>query len=230
MTKCLECCIILLVEAMGPPCKQKGLYMKKTLAMACLTLAALAPLSAMSEVLVYKLTMKLHVPRIYDNMQSMGYRKPQLQTIKGFVYVDKGVKSGQTEPEISVAGMYNRTHRVYSKSVTYMDTDATGVMYRYIGSNKTGVFKQPCIKFSLDLDPSYNIGDDEPDNTLVIDLAGQGRSERSIKGGVTGQIGCGCRAYRHVSPTRTIVYGVNDIAPLYGTFTMTLVGSTASCR
>lgn len=204
--------------------------MKKTLAIACLALAVTAPLSAMSEVLVYKLTMKLYVPRIYDNMQSMGYRKSQPQTIRGYVYVDKGVESGQTEPEISVEGMYNKTHKISSKCVTYMDTDATGVMYRYIGNNRTGVFKKPCIKFSLSLDPSYNIGDDEPDNTLVINLAGQGKSERKIKGAVTGQIGCGCRAYGHVSPTRTIVYGVDDIAPLYGNFTMTLLGSIASCR
>ena len=204
--------------------------MKKTLAITCLALAAFLPHPAMSEVLVYRLTMKLYVPRIYDNMQSKGYRKPQPQTIRGYVYVDKNVKSGQTEPDIIVSGMYNKTHKVGSKSVTYSDAYATGVMYRYIGSNKTGVFKQPCVKFSLDLDPSYNIGDDEPDNTLVIELAGQGKSEKKIKGGVTGQIGCGCRSYGHVSPTRTIVYGVNDIAPLYGTFSMTLVGSVACFR
>ena len=198
--------------------------MKKVFAISCIALAAAVPNNAVAEVLAYRLTMKLYVPRIYDNMQSKGYRKSQAQTIKGYVYVDKNVKSGSTEPEIVVSGVYNKTHRIGSKSVTYSDAAATGVMYRYIGSNKTGVFKKPCVKFSLVLDPSYNIGGDDPDNTLVIDLAGQGSSEKRIKGSVTGHIGCGCKEYGHVSPTRNVVYGVDDKAPTYGMFTMTLIG------
>lgn len=191
--------------------------------MSAIALAAMLPNSTCAETLVYKLKMKLEVPRIYDNMQSKGYRKVQAQYVYGYVYVDTNPRKGSKEPSVSVCCVYNKTHKVSGKSVTYSDAEATEVTWRFIGSNKTGVFKQPCLKFSLDLNPSYNIGADEPDNTLVITLSGRGKNYKSISGKVTGQIGCGCSAYGHVSPTRTIVYGVDDISPLSGTFTMKLV-------
>lgn len=42
---------------------------------------------------------------------------------------------------------------------------------------------------------------------------------------VTGKIGCGCSAYGHKSPTRTVDCRVSDIVPLSGTFTMKRVGT-----
>ena len=184
----------------------------------------ISPLSALSETVVYKLTMVLKVPRVYENTQSLGYRKNQTQKVYAYVYVDKSNLDGG-EPRIEVYDCINKTHKVGGSYVTYSDVSAQDVMWRYIGSNKTGVFKNTNIRFALDLDPSYNIGADEPDNTLVIMLSGFGTTEKSIKGMVTGQIGCGCRAYGHKSPTRTVDCSVSDIVPLSGTFTMKRVGT-----
>ena len=195
----------------------------KTFLLAILAIGfAMAPCIARSEVVVYKLTMALYVPRVYDNTRSLGYRKNQLQKITGYVTVDKDIGSEDTEPFIRTWHLVNKTHKVQKQNVTYHDAYADDVMWRYIGSNKTGVFKNTQVKFSLDLDPSYNIGDDEPDNTLVIQLSGIGSSETMISGSVTGQIGCGCMAYGHVSPTRDMCGYVRDITPLYGRFTMRL--------
>lgn len=201
-------------------------------ALGLISLISLLPLAGNSETLIYEVTMRLKVPRVYDNYQSLGYRKPQWQKIVGYVSVDKDMASQPSEddgyvsgePEIYAYGFTNKTHKLSSgKRVTYADCSlADDVMWRYIGSNKTGKFKTTCIKFSLDLDPSYNIGYDEPDNTLIIQLSGIGSSEKKIKGNVTGQIGCGCMAYGHVSPTRDVLGEVRDITPLYGTFTMKL--------
>ena len=187
-------------------------------------LAIAAPMfyhDATADAVVYKITMNLKVPRVYDNTQSLGYRKPQRQSIVGYVMVDKSADPGQYEPLISFFDMENRTHKIGGKRVTYMDSYADEVMWRYIGNNRTGIFRNTLVKFRMDMNPSYNIGEDEPDNTLIVTLSGFGSSERSIFGGVTGQIGCGCMAYGHISPTRNIYCMVVDTAPLYGTFRMT---------
>ena len=199
----------------------KGHTMKKIIAM--LSLICLVPAFSQAQTSVYKITMSLKVPRVYDNMQSLGYRKMNQQKITGYVYVDYDAVDG--EPRITTCCFVNNTHKINGKKVTYSDSSATEVMWRYIGSNKTNVFKNTNVKFCLDLDPSYNIGSDEPDNTLVITLAGYGKNEKVISGNVTGQIGCGCKAYGHVSPTRTIECNVSDIVPLYGSFKMKLVGT-----
>ena len=199
-------------------------------AISALTLAAsiLYPCKCSAETLLYKVTMRLYVPRVYDNMQSLGYRKYQWQNITGYLTVDKNLATEEyeqavkSEPTITASGFTNQTHKVNKVKVSYDNTEADSVMWRYIGSNKTGIFKRAGVKFSLDLDPSYNIGADEPDNTLIVDLSGQGGSEKVIKGLVTGQIGCGCKAYGHVSPTRDVSGNVRDITPLFGIFTMRL--------
>lgn len=199
-------------------------------ALTTLSICCTAPIGASAETLIYKVTMRLQVPRVYDNTQSLGYRKPQRQIIVGYVSVDKDMATkpyeGENvsgEPEIYAYGFYNKTHKVAGSHVTYADCAlAENVMWRYIGNNKTCIFKKTCIKFNLDLNPSYNIGADEPDNTLVIQLSGIGNSEKLIQGSVTGQIGCGCFAYGHISPTRDIQGNVQDITPLYGRFVMKL--------
>jgi len=180
-------------------------------------LCAVSGFSAKAETITYKLVMKLDIPRVYDNMQSKGYRKVQKQRIVGFVTINKDAVG---EPVIKTYGIFNKTHLVGGKYVTYDDTVADDVMWRYIGSNETGVFKNVQLKFSLDLDPSYNIGADEPDNALIITLSGRGVNEKYIRGMVTGQIGCGCTAYGHISPTRTVHGEVDDIAPICGKFAL----------
>jgi hypothetical protein len=173
--------------------------------------------------------MSLKVPRVYDNTESKGYRKIQPQMLVGYVYVDKNLGDNEVEPLIKTYNLVNKTHKVAGSYVTYRDSTAYDVMWRYTGSNKTGVFKNVNLMFSLDLDPSYNIGADEPDNTLIITLSGYGSSESIIRGGVTGHIGCGCTANGHVSPTRTLGCLVNDKAPLHGTFSMRRVARYATC-
>lgn len=200
--------------------------MKKIIVLAAVSLVSL---SALSDIIIYRITMNMKVPRVYDNAKSLGYRKVQQQVIKGYISVDYGCGEYK-EPVIYAYSFLNRNHKIGGKNVTYAETEADDVMWRYIGSNKRNVFTSPNIKFSLDLDPSYNIGADEPDNTLVITLSGSGISERTIKGAVTGQIGCGCMAYGHISPTRGIDFRVSDITPLYGTFNMRKIETIINCR
>lgn len=202
--------------------------MKKFISLALMSM--LLALQGSAETLFYKVSIRLNVPRVFDNMQSLGYRKMQWQSITGYVAVDMSAPDKSScEPVVYAYNFVNRTHKVQGSRVTYLDAWATDVMWRYIGSNKTNVFRKPNVKFSLDMNPSYNIGDDEPDNTLIMTLAGSGSSDSLIIGRITGQIGCGCMAYGHISPTRTVDGRVSDIVPLYGTFTMRLV-SRSMCR
>lgn len=195
--------------------------------------AAFLPLESLAGSVVYKLTMHLYVPRVYNNTQSRGYRKVQRQKITGYVTLNDALVEDETEPRMRVWDVENQTHKVGGAKVWYRNTDAQEVMWRYIGNNGTGVFKHTQVMFCLDLDPSYNIGADEPDNALLIQLAGRGINWKYIYGNVTGQIGCGCTAYGHVSPTRTFDGRVSDITPLYGTFRMKRVSGALSafiCR
>ena len=78
-------------------------------------------------------------------------------------------------------------------------------------------------------EPSYSIGEVDEDNTLMLQLSGHGTLNknvlRTLRGSVSGRIGCGCTDYGHISPTR-LFFGyltdiVYDIAPLDGTFKAT---------
>jgi hypothetical protein len=207
--------------------------MKATTFAVFVLLAAFSPLGSHAGSVVYRFTMHLYVPRVYNNAHSTGYRKVQKQKIVGYVTLNNELAEGENEPSMRVWDMKNLTHKVQGEKVWYRSTDAEEVMWRYIGNNGTRVFKKPQVMFSLDLDPSYNIGADEPDNTLLIRLSGRGTSWKYIRGGVTGQIGCGCSAYGHTSPTRTFDCKVSDITPLYGTFKMKRTSGTLSaliCR
>lgn len=86
----------------------------------------------------YSFTMHLNVPSIYDNMQSLGYRKYQSQTLKGkllFIYKDDG------ETLVKVKDLVNLTHRINGKMVTYTcyeyPYEDNGILVVGIGSNRT---------------------------------------------------------------------------------------------
>ena len=85
-----------------------------------------------------------------------------------------------------------------------------------IGSNKTNKFKTASICFSIIAEPSYNIGEIDEETALYVTLAGKGNinssgTMSSAMGYVAGTLGCGCRDYGHVSPTRTIgQHGATD--------------------
>lgn len=167
----------------------------------------------------YALTMRLHIPRIYDNAESLGSRKYQTQTLKGTLLVVHPEDGG--EPSLEIRSLENHTYKIGGARVSY-ETYADNVLWHLIGSNAKDKFKTASVSFAIDADPSYNIGEDEPDNTLILTLSGKG-THNSMRGYASGQIGCGCRAYGHKSPTRIMGEGgsageVTDIAAVWGSW------------
>jgi len=182
---------------------------------------------------IYDFKMSLHVPRIYDNSLSQGYRKYQRQILRGKLLV-KFYKEG-IRPEIQIVDLINKTHKVGKANVTYNVTVDEGTYeyprWNFIGNNKKNSFKKVSIMFYIIAEPSYNIGNINEDNTLMVEVAGCGstlvsnnrRIAKVVRGAVSGKIGCGCSAYGHMSPTRVGgAYGateiVDDVAAVYGTF------------
>ncbi len=144
-----------------------------------------------------------------------------------FIYKDDG------QIEIKVLDLVNKSHKVNGTPITYTcyDIPYSGhqTLVVGIGNNKTGVFRQGGVEFAFQADPSYNIGTLDEDNTLILEFSGYGSLRgdvlRNMRGSVKGQIGCGCMAHGHISPTRLFLGYltdiVHDVAPLYGTFTAT---------
>lgn len=164
---------------------------------------------------VYDFSMTLHVPRVYDNWQSTGYRKYRTQKITGTLRVES---EGDGEPVLTFSRLTNKNHKVNGRNVEYEVFDIDSVAWHLVGSNRTGCFNTPSVCWWMMCEPDYNIGDDGEDNTLVVELAGRG-SGRWLRGSVAGTLGCGCRAYGHVSPTRIFGSGaVVDTAAVYGTW------------
>lgn len=184
---------------------------------------------------VYDFKMRVMVPRIYDNTESRGQRKWQTQIIYGQMLVD--YNTDDLAPRITFENCINRTHVINGKHVTYMCEEGyDDVIRRWVvmGSNKTGTFKYGSCFFFAGFDPSYNIGDDEPDNSLLLYFGGYGNLQkvgssacsgaiykvRRWSGYCVGTMGCGCRAYGHTSPTRVLgFYGpvlscVTDVAAI----------------
>ena len=214
----------------------------KLLTIISMTLLATVICKADEIVDTYDLTMTLKVPRIYNNTKSLGYRRDQTQRIKGQLlikYID-----GEIRPIFEIKNLVNRSHKIAGKYITYetiVDNEGEYVYprFNYIGSNKSMTFNKGKILFFLDANPSYNVGLDEPDNTLLITLAGTGISTRKngvqyvkkFKGTICGSLGCGCSAYGHTSPTRIAgPYGptdiVDDVASIEGKWKAKYVGRT----
>lgn len=192
-----------------------------------LLIVCLLPLTLLGQsVDVYDFTLVVKVPRIYDNEQSLGQRKWQTQKIVGQLLVDYGVD--EDAPRITFKNCYNKTHKVNGKNVTYLcEQGYDEVIRRWVvmGNNRTGSFRNGSCFFFADFEPSYNVGDDEPDNSLLLYFGGYGTLKK-IKSGSTpcsasscagdawkvtkwfgycvGTMGCGCHAYGHTSPTRVL--------------------------
>lgn len=210
---------------------------------------------------VYALKMRVCVPRIYDNTTSEGYRKYQWQTIVGELHITYQVVCGcedYSHPTIEVKNLKNKTHKISGKNITYTclvnnDGEQSGPYTRVnvIGNNRTDVFKRASVCFYVDAEPSYNVGEDTEDNSLLITLGGYGTvadakwypyysccssSYRkyfmnvgfisNLKGHLSGTLGCGCSAYGHKSPTRVMGFDgptcqVDDVAAVFGQWTAT---------
>lgn len=194
--------------------------------------AGLLSFAAIAQIVdTYSFTMRLNVPRVFNNMESLGYRKYQPQTLKGellFIYAGPG------ETVVKVKGLYNKTHKVNGKPVTYecwdWPYDDNQVLVVGIGSNKTLKFTQGGAAFSFVAEPSYNITNVlKEDNTLMLELSGHGKLKgdilKTLRGSVRGKMGCSCMDYGHTSPTRLFLGFLSDIvwdvAPVDGTFRAT---------
>ena len=183
----------------------------------------------------YKFTMRVYVPRIYDNTSSLGYRKYKPQTVKGTLRLT--YESDTVRPTITITDLVNKSHKINGEYITYTTTVDNGThvypRINVIGNNKTGVFKTGSIVFYLDANPSYNLGEDVEDNSLLVTVGGKSTTKvingrrviYSGSGHLAGTLGCGCTAYGHVSPTRVMgVEGltddVDDVASVWGRWTM----------
>ena len=194
--------------------------MKKPYWLICAAVSALIPPSQGQIVQdVYDLTLRLRVPRVYNNTESLGYRKPNNQIIKGqllITYDDSRTSEGYAVwPEISIDGLYNKTHKLSNgRNVVYdpvriYESDPMPRI-NVIGNNKTLKFKTATAIFKFEANPSYNIGLIEEDNTLIVTCSGFGSVGsykgtpviKNFSGTCAGQIGCGCMAWSHLSPTR----------------------------
>lgn len=181
---------------------------------------------------VYKLKMRLKVPRVYNNTQSLGYRKPQSQLLEGYLLVT--YKDEDSRPSFAISNLYNKTHKINGVCVKYTTyiSESTFPRLNVIGDNKTEKFSRPTMVLGIEADPSYNIGDLTEDNTLILTLSGFGTTKKiggyqvvkSVSGNAAGQLGCGCMAYSHVSPTRLwwwygpVLDMTDDVAAVYGTW------------
>lgn len=210
----------------------------KKLPVTLLAIATLSvhPLRAQTIVDVYDVTLRLWIPRVFDNSSSLGYRKYQLQRIVGELAV---TYDGLSEPSIEFRRLENRTHRISGTNVKYGDAECGEVRWHYIGNNRNDTFKTPSVSFRAGLDPDYNISQRvDEDNSLLLVFSGTGSTSSSktlrgirgaqtahcLHGYATGTLGCGCMAYGHISPTRLIgPYGfldcVPDVAAVFGSWT-----------
>ena len=159
----------------------------------------------------YDVSMRLYVPRVYDNSGSSGYRKYQSQKLVGNLCV--------TTDGRATMSLTNLTHRVGGQRVTY-DVEVEDALMALVGSNAKNVFKTSSVTLRITALPSY-IPAYRPtdDETLELTLAGRGSSSKRVFGYAAGTLGCGCSWYGHVSPTRNMLdWSVVDRAAVYGTF------------
>lgn len=178
----------------------------------------------------YNFKMTLEVPRIYDNMQSKGYRKYQKQTVKGKMFLTYDDASDESAV-VSFSDLRNTKHKVNGSAVTYtvVPDETVQSFVNVIGNNLTMDFHVASVCFGIIAEPSYIWGAPDEDNSLYVMLAGSGRTTkvkgarviRKMSGTVSGAIGCGCSFYGHVSPTRMMgAYGpsatVVDVASVFG--------------
>lgn len=178
----------------------------------------------------YDIQMRLKVPAIIDNMDSLGSRRFKLQLVRGTLAIHYYTNmEGETETEFYIPALTNLSYKIRGNRVTYETTIDEMPVWVAIGSNKTGVFNKSCFAATIEANPSYNVGDDEPDNTLIQTISCYGKQFGTFTGYAAGQLGCGCHAYGHISPTRQlgpqgVTDKVRDIASCFGTFRMKWIG------
>ena len=181
---------------------------------------AARPANNLAVVDEYDLSLTLRVPAIVDNMQSLGKRIYKTQRLKGTLLATYALDGTAS---FSVPALTNLDYKIAGKPVVYSVSVSESPVWRSTGNNRSGRFTVATAAFSLVADPSYNVGDDEPDNTLQLTLAGKGRQKGIVSGVAAGRLGCGCTDYGHISPTRRNGPDgpsdeVTDIAACFGTW------------
>lgn len=180
----------------------------------------------------YEIRMRLRVPRVYDNWESLGRRRYQSQLVQGEMLMVYGPDGALAD--VQFTNMVNRTWRLSGGArLTYPRAVLDYSVYprfNLIGSNRTGIFRTASVCFYLAAEPSYNAGEFDADNALYVMAAGRGGCFgdgrlKAVAGKVAGAMGCGCMSFGHVSPTRRIcAWGagdeVDDVAAVDGTWTM----------
>lgn len=188
--------------------------------------------SAAIETDVYDVKLYADMPRVYDNMSSIGYRKYQRQQIVGQMYV---MYDKNDQITLWFSQFTNKTYKINGDPVTYevlFDSESLH-NFSWCGNNKTGKFTRPNCNFAISMIPSYKIGSEMLDDVHLqisctkgskrkISICGQDAIIASLLSGYcAGQIGCNCKAWGHISPTR--MWGffgpnctVTDIASVNG--------------
>lgn len=125
----------------------------------------------------YRFRMRLQVPRIYNNTESLGYRKYQNQRIDGYLQFVYNDTTGKTK--VRVKGLENITHKINGRRITYecydYPYDGISCSISAVGNNRTGKFSGCGTRFAFTADPSYNIGEIDEDNSLILELSGVGK-------------------------------------------------------
>ena len=205
---------------------------------AVLLVAAIPVIRGLSATVVdrYAVTIRLHVPQVLNNTESLGYRIFRVQTIKCKMSI---TYAEGKDPAFSFDEAVNNSFRVGGSKVTYTVTTEDDIMparLSYIGKNGAESFKvkSATVVFFVEAVPSYAKGDPGEDNSFHLMFSGRGYPSADVRSGaylprmfrgyVTGTQGCSCYAYGHTSPTRTA--GVNgatsevtDVAAAFGTWT-----------
>ena len=192
----------------------------------------------------YKWCANLRIPKVIDNTGSMGKRKYVTQKLRGEMVVRW---SAEGLEGIEFRNMVNRSHKIGGVPITYqceVGDYTVEKRFVWVGNNKTSEFKTPALTAYVQAIPSYSVAEDpQEDDSLWFLMSGKGASvkngggcrvAKSLSGKIAGQIGCGCSAYGHTSPTRVgSICGadlctVTDVAPVYGSWSARLV--SAGCR
>lgn len=152
-------------------------------------------------------------------------------------YSESESEEGKLE-EVTFGMFTNKTYKISGKPVTYQVSLAEDALsnFSWCGNNKKQEFKTPNMNFSIEMVPSYKIGEEMLDDVHLSIACVKGNGSlvkfecekvlvaKSLHGYCTGQLGCNCTAWGHISPTRFWgFYGptsfVTDVASVNGTVT-----------
>lgn len=132
----------------------------------------------------------------------------------------------------------NHTYSISGSPVTYLVYMDEEQLYNFswCGDNLKNKFTRPNMNLQIVMEPSYKIGEEMLDDIHLSIACTKGsvrymyfneckiQIPNRLRGYCTGQIGCNCKAWGHVSPTRFWGYFgpsfVTDVASISGQMTL----------